>query len=209
MAKYTRDHFQYLGLTAPERRKMQRAGLEEVVRDSTTQPLLSLDVCDCLWERKEREAQLCRMDLLDRGAPYWAAADPQVTLPRLERFFRHKAWWDTIDFLSSHAVLSVFHAHPSSGAVEDAARRWCIDEHMWTRRVSILWQLRRKNETDADLLFHCIRVNMADKDFFIRKAIGWALREYRKCAPDAVDAFINANAAALSPLSVREAWKHR
>ena len=87
-------------------------------------------------------------------------------------------------------------------------RRWSTDEHMWKRRASILCQLGFKRETDLDLLYACIEPNLGDKDFFIRKAIGWALRQYAWTDPGEVKSYVESHGDRLSPLSVREAMKN-
>mgnify|MGYP003348140672 FL=1 len=87
-------------------------------------------------------------------------------------------------------------------------RAWSRDAHLWKRRVSIICQLRFKTTTDLDLLYACIEANVGDRDFFMRKAIGWALRQYAWTDPDEVVRYVRAHAAALSPLSKREALKN-
>jgi 3-methyladenine DNA glycosylase AlkD len=79
---------------------------------------------------------------------------------------------------------------------------------MWRRRAAILCQIRRKRDTDLSLLYDCIEANLADREFFIRKAIGWALRQHARVAPDEVRRYVRAHESQLSPLSVREALKH-
>jgi 3-methyladenine DNA glycosylase AlkD len=87
-------------------------------------------------------------------------------------------------------------------------KRWATDPHLWKRRAAIICQLKAKKETDLDLLYACIEPNVADKDFFMRKAIGWSLREYAKTDPGEVQRWVEANRARLSGLSVREALKN-
>jgi 3-methyladenine DNA glycosylase AlkD len=85
---------------------------------------------------------------------------------------------------------------------------WSRDADLWKRRAAILCQLGSKSFTDEELLFDCIQANLADRQFFIRKAIGWALREYAKTNPEAVRRFLGDHGSELSPLSRREAQKH-
>lgn len=207
MSKYLRWKFEFLGVATPVRRELQRPGLDLIRIASGSSPGLALDVCDVLWQRPEREAQLCGVDILGHCRLYWPLVGGEVSVTRLERFFLSRAWWDTIDFLSSHAVLAAHNVHPA--AVEEAVERWSTSDDMWTRRVSLLWQLRRKEKTNEEILFQCIEGNIADDDFFIRKAIGWALREYRKTARSAVDVFVQNHSNVMSKLSTREALKHR
>ena len=93
-------------------------------------------------------------------------------------------------------------------AVEPTVRRWSVDPDRWLRRSSIICQLGARTSTDRALLADVIDANLADREFFVRKAIGWALRQYARTDPDWVRSFVAARRAALSPLSYREAVKH-
>ncbi|MDR6867297.1 3-methyladenine DNA glycosylase AlkD [Microbacterium resistens] len=121
-----------------------------------------------------------------------------------EEMIRTGAWWDHSDEVA-HRLAETLDAHP----IETTAllRRWLADEDFWIRRVAIIAQLGRKDRTDLALLVEAIETNIDDREFFIRKAIGWALREVAKTDPDWVRAFVEAHPA-LSPLSRREALKH-
>jgi 3-methyladenine DNA glycosylase AlkD len=115
------------------------------------------------------------------------------------------AWWDLVDELA-HAVGAVLRAvGPPAASV---VREWSRDEDLWLRRVAILSQLGARARTDPVLLADCIAPNLADRAFFIRKAIGWALRDYARTDPAWVAAFVLAAGDRLSPLSRREATKH-
>ena len=115
-----------------------------------------------------------------------------------------KSWWDTVDELADHVVGAIVHAHPSQRAVMD---RWLVDDDFWLARTAILHQLDWKDDTDADWLFAaCVR-RAGDKEFFIRKAIGWALRSYSYVDPVAVERFVTDHAGELSGLSRREGLK--
>ncbi len=116
-----------------------------------------------------------------------------------------KSWWDTVDTLAAHTVGPLVAAHPELADTMDA---WVGDENMWLSRTAILHQLRYKERTDAERLFRYCTARAGHKDFFIRKAVGWALREYAYTDPDGVRAYISEHRDNLSPLSVREASKH-
>jgi 3-methyladenine DNA glycosylase AlkD len=116
------------------------------------------------------------------------------------------AWWDVVDEVATHVVREVLESAP---AVEGLRlREWALDEHLWLRRTAIICQVGRKDRLDQDLLTHAIEPNLADRDFFIRKAIGWALRDHARVAPDWVRAFVSAHDGELSGLSRREATRH-
>lgn len=131
-------------------------------------------------------------------------------LPMLRHMIVTGAWWDHVDEIASHLLGDVLQADPE--AVTPVLRQWADDGDMWLRRSAILAQLRAKGSTDTELLAYCLRANLGGsrygEQFFIRKAIGWALREYAKTDPGWVRTFLDQHRDRLSPLSVREASKH-
>lgn len=141
-----------------------------------------------------------------QARPYREYAARLESLALYEALIVEAGWWDVVDEVAAHLVGGLF----STDAAWTTAqmRAWSTDPHLWKRRTSIICQLRRKAEVDLDLLYACIEVNTADRDFFIRKAIGWALREVAKTQPDEVARYVAAHASELSPLSKREALKN-
>ena len=129
----------------------------------------------------------------------------RAALPVFEEFIVTGAWWDYVD-ATAHLVGEVLRADRTWMTRE--LRRWSRDGDMWKRRAAILCQLRFKTGTDLDLLYGCIDPNLADREFFIRKAIGWALRQYAWTDPGAVVRYVRTHRERLSPLSQREALKH-
>ena len=127
-------------------------------------------------------------------------------IPMLEEMIVTGAWWDYVDALAGHPLGDVLVSDPAR--VARLMRRWAKDADMWKRRSAILCQLRRKGDTDLELLYDCIEPNLADREFFIRKAIGWALRQYAWTNPREIKRFVKANRMRLSPLSLREATKN-
>jgi len=121
----------------------------------------------------------------------------------IEFMITNKAWWDTVDMIATHHVAALFRRFPEMIPVY--TKKWLNSQNIWLQRTALLFQLKYKDKTDTTLLFDMIRKLAGHKDFFIRKAIGWVLREYSKTAPDAVIQFIDQNQ--LSPLSKREALK--
>jgi 3-methyladenine DNA glycosylase AlkD len=128
------------------------------------------------------------------------------SLPMLEEMIVTGAWWDVVDTLAGHNLGELLRAEPRR--MKPVMRRWARDGDMWKRRSAILCQLGFKRETDLKLLYDCIEPNLSHKDFFIRKAIGWALRQYAWTDPKEVRRYVKANKERLSPLSVREALKN-
>jgi len=126
-------------------------------------------------------------------------------LPLFTEMIVSGAWWDHVDGVSDR-IGGLLMAHRQQ--IEPVIRQWSTDPDRWLRRSSIISQLALKGSTDVDLLADVIVVNMADREFFIRKAIGWALRQYARTDPDWVRAFVTTHLDSLSPLSRREAMKH-
>ncbi|HEV2404149.1 MAG TPA: DNA alkylation repair protein [Ktedonobacterales bacterium] len=126
-------------------------------------------------------------------------------LPIYEEMIVSGAWWDYVDELATHRVGPLLARFPTP--MRETMLAWSRDTNLWKRRAAIICQTTFKDVTDEVLLFACIEPNMGDRDFFMRKAIGWALREYAKARPDAVRDFVSRHEASLSPLSRREATR--
>lgn len=199
MARYMKDRFPFFGIPAPERRAVDAAVLGEAGPPPDQAALVAL--ARLCWRQPEREPQYMACDLLGRTA---RRATPDL-IPTLEQLVTTRSWWDTVDHLASHAVGNLVRAHPPLVAEMD---RWSASEDLWLARAAILHQLRYRERTDPERLFaYCAR-QAGHPDFFMRKAIGWALRQYARYDPVAVRAFVDAQGDALSPLSRREATKH-
>jgi 3-methyladenine DNA glycosylase AlkD len=123
----------------------------------------------------------------------------------LEELIVSGAWWDYVDALAQ-VVGELLRAHPKE--IRPALRAWSTDTNLWKRRVSIICQVSFKHDTDLQLLYANIEPNLADRDFFIRKAIGWALRAYAWTDPKEVARYVRTHEAELSGLSRREALKN-
>ncbi|MFE2146756.1 DNA alkylation repair protein [Streptomyces sp. NPDC059456] len=198
MTAYMKDVAPFLGIRTPLRRELSKA-----VTAGTPKPAeadVTALVLRC-WELPEREYQYFAVDYLRRHVGVCSSR----FLPVLRRLLVTVPWWDTVDLLAAHAAGPLVAADPALTAVMDD---WIGDEDLWLARTALLHQLRYKSATDAGRLFAYCRSRSGHPDFFIRKAIGWALREYAKTDPEAVRAFVAAERDALSPLSVREALKN-
>lgn len=148
----------------------------------------------------EREFQYTALSLLDKFSRKAEAS--HITL--LEELITTHSWWDTVDMLAGKLVGRLFARFPA--LIPDYTERWMSSGNIWLIRTAILFQLNYKQRTDADRLFDMIRRNVDSREFFINKAIGWALRQYAKTDEQAVIRFVEATP--LNPLSVREALKH-
>jgi 3-methyladenine DNA glycosylase AlkD len=129
-----------------------------------------------------------------------------TALPLYEELIVGGAWWDVVDEVATGALRDLLVAHPAEVGRE--MREWSVFPNLWKRRSSIICQVGRRRLIDLPLLYACIEPNLADRDFFIRKAIGWALRDYAWVDPDEVVRYVTLNEARLSGLSRREALKN-
>jgi len=192
-----RDQFDFFGIQAGPRRLLQREaakGLALPTADDAERVALDL------WDRPEREFQYCGADYL---RAHVAGLDPD-SAGTLQRLVTHKSWWDTVDELASDVAGPLVAAHPELRALMDD---WLESDDIWLARSAILHQLRFKDRTDSDWLFAACLRHAGSKEFFLRKAIGWALREYSRTDPEAVSAFVARHEAELSDLSRREALR--
>jgi 3-methyladenine DNA glycosylase AlkD len=188
----------FLGLTTPERRALSRTALLDTARP---------DEADCTalalrcWELPEREYHYFAVDYVRRHVKRLSSG----FLPVARHLVTTVPWWDTVDALASHVVGGLVAADPKLKSDMD---QWIEDDDLWVARTALLHQLRSKDATDTERLFaYCLRQS-GHPDFFIRKAIGWCLREYAKTDPQAVRAFVARERGRLAPLSVREALKN-
>ncbi|MBB2941481.1 3-methyladenine DNA glycosylase AlkD [Actinoplanes lutulentus] len=196
MAAYMRDQFPFLGLPSPIRRARARAALTGL--GAPTSDDLRAVALAC-WDRDEREFQQFACDYLAAHV-----AEPSL-LDTAASLITTKSWWDTVDPLATHFVAGLVRRHPVLVAEMD---EWSRAPDLWLVRTAILHQLHYGASTDTARLFGYCTAQAGHPDFFVRKAIGWALRHYARTDPGAVRAFVSANSDRLSPLSIREATKH-
>jgi 3-methyladenine DNA glycosylase AlkD len=197
MSAYMKDHFPFLGIKTPKRTALTRDFIKANGLPSREE--LSQVVRE-LWALPEREFAYSAMFLMERMRKQLVADD----LALIEELIVTKPWWDTVDLLASHLVGHLLALHPE--LIEAQTDQWMQSGDLWLQRTCLLFQLGYKAKTDEPLLFSFIKRLKDSKEFFIRKAIGWALREYGKTNPESVRQFVAQTE--LSPLSAREALKH-
>ena len=200
MQAYMKSAMPYYGINLPEVRAISRGVFDTAAMDCAEWRTTILE----LWRgARRREERYAAMYLL--GATKNRDCLLPADMSMLEELVVSGAWWDHVDELAM-VVGEMLRRYPRK--VRPLMRRWSTDPNMWKRRVSIICQLRFKHETDLDLLYANIEPNLGDREFFIRKAIGWALRQYAWTDPHEVARYVRAHEDRLSGLSRREALKN-
>jgi 3-methyladenine DNA glycosylase AlkD len=201
MQAYMKSKMPYYGVTSPQVDALCKKVFAE-------NPFASCEEWQAaileLWRgarfREERYVAI-RLVSLKRHRECWS---PEL-MPMLEEMIVSGAWWDYVDAIAQ-VVGELLRAHPKK--IRPVMRAWSTDANLWKRRVSIICQLSFKRDTDLELLYANIEPNLPDRDFFIRKAIGWALRQYAWTNPPEVTRYVRDHEAQLSGLSRREALKN-
>lgn len=198
MKKYMRDQFEYLGIKTPQSKTLQKEiNVKNGLPDISELDMILRD----LWNLPQREYKYVAMSLLDK----FEKKLPASFIKTIEHLLVTESWWDTVDLIASHQVGVMFRRYPAVKA--KYLKKWRASNNFWLRRTTLLFQLLYKQETDFDLLCDLIRENLGSDEFFINKAIGWALRQYAHTNPAPVKKFVKATKE-LHPLSRREAMKH-
>lgn len=195
MAAYMRTDMPFFGVPKPRATRI----LNEVLQQ---EPIAHyndyLDAIDRFWNSPERELKYCAIAIARKHT----AHQKEETIPFYESFIREGAWWDFVDEVAPHLIGPILLKNPAK--MRTLMKDWNGDGDFWIRRASIIFQLFYKEKTKENLLYtNCL--NLAhEKEFFIRKAIGWALRQYGKTAPKSVLTFLKENQSKLSNLSFKE-----
>lgn len=202
--RYMKSAMPYRGLTLPQLRSVLRPLFAARIDIEADWAASALRLWDEAAYREERYAAIAL--LRHRHYRSWAVSQPYLLLYR--HLVQTGAWWDLVDEIAAHLVGGVLAANRA--AATEVMLDWARDPDLWVRRTAILSQLRHRDETDRALLMACIAPSLNDRDFFARKAIGWALREYSKAGDAAANWVVETVASLgdeLSPLSRREALK--
>ncbi|AVH75378.1 DNA alkylation repair protein [Weissella koreensis] len=194
--RYLRNQFEFLGISSPKR----KLALRDLLKAEKKLNIIDWTLLKKLWDQPQREYQYVVID-------YLTAMQKLITFDdviKIEYFLRTKQWWDSID--GFNRIMSDLGLLDSR--LNQVMLQWSQDDDFWIRRVAIDHQLLRKNETNIELLETILLNNLGSSEFFINKAIGWALRDYSKSNPDWVRYFIEKYHSKLAPLSIREASKY-
>ena len=194
MKKYMRDKFEFFGIKSPIRKEIQKKYFSVNKIPDNLVPFIK-----SLWMLPERELQYFAMDILFKIKKFWK----EEYIDLFEWLIIHKSWWDTVDYIAARLIGEYFVVFPSKKLV--LTNKWITSENMWLERTAIIHQLSYGINTDWNLLKEFILFKIDSNEFFIQKAIGWALRQYAYKKPDIVLSF--ANEFPLKPLSRREALR--
>ena len=199
MQSYMKTDMPFYGVQAKDRARIFR---EIKARYAPAGRGEYLELAATLWELPHREEKYLAVAAAGGFGEFVVPA----SLPFYRKLIVEGAWWDLVDDVAVHAIRRLVLTYP--GETWPTVDRWNEDEDLWLRRTSIICQVGAKERTDQGRLFRFCEARMGEKDFFIRKAIGWALREYAKTRPEEVAAFVASHRDDMAGLSLREATKH-
>ncbi len=195
---YLLNQFEFYGIKTPLRRQLCKAFYKtHPIKDHTE---LSKLIKECFNE-PQRELHYFAIELLGHHKKIWSIK----TIPLIEWMITHQSWWDSVDSTNTHVIGKFFLLHPEH--IEACTSKWNQSSNKWLIRMSILFQLTYKTKTDTNLLSKYIENSQLHEDFFVRKAIGWALRAYAYTNKKWVIQFVKAHPL-LNNLSKKEALKH-
>lgn len=197
MAAYMKNNFEFFGIKKPARESVTKRWIQE----RKNLPFVDLnEIVRILWSQPQREFQYVAIDLMKSSKIF----KHEASIALLEYTIREKSWWDSVDLIASGLVGGYFLYFPKNR--DKQILEWCNDSHLWIQRTSIIFQLTYREKTNEELLMSTILTHLESKEFFLRKAMGWALRQYARTNPEFVVQFVNAHH--FSGLTVREALKH-
>lgn len=196
MSAYMKDRFAFLGIPKPVCAELQRRTWAGRPRG-----VAAIEAIHALWAIPVREAQYVACDLVKSESKHWP---PEEGLSALEAWVTAQSWWDSVDTLAVHGVGALLRRHPDT--VWPTVQRWIYSENMWLNRTAMIGQLGFRAETRTSWLEEALSAHIHSNEFFHRKAIGWALRDYAKTNPRWVKQWVDAHPE-LSGLSRREALR--
>ena len=196
MSKYMKDKFRFLGVRATTRTEIYK----KYFPDTRKTKIIDWDFVESCWNKEEREFQYVVVYYLKSMQKFLKRED----ISRLKYLIVTKSWWDTVDLLAKVIGSLVIRIE----GYDQIMLEWSKDSNIWLKRVAILYQLSLKEKVDKQILERILVGNLGDSEFFINKAIGWALRDYSKYNPEWVREFIKKNKDNMANLSIREASKY-
>lgn len=202
MSNYMKQNFDFYGISSTERRNIMSEYRKEIPLPKIVTGKDLVDFMVLSWGNFPRELQYCALDI---GRKYVKLLEMD-DIEGIEYLITHKSWWDSVDSLAPYFAASILSMDKSYALKK--SEEWIASGNLWLQRSAIIYQLKQKSKTDTEILEHNIMALIDHKDFFIRKAIGWALREYAKTNPEFTLDFVENHKDLLSNLSIREALKH-
>ena len=196
MSKYMQDKFRFLGVRGATRSEIYKKYFPDARKAKT----IDWDFVENCWNKEEREFQYVVVYYLKAMQKFLKRED----ISRLKYLIVTKSWWDTVDLLAKVVGSLVIRIE----GYDQIMLEWSKDSNIWLKRVAILYQLSLKEKVDKQVLERILVNNLGDSEFFINKAIGWALRDYSKFNPEWVREFIEKNKNGMANLSIREASKY-
>ena len=196
MSKYMQDKFRFLGIRGATRTEIYK----KYFPDARKTKIIDWDFVENCWNKEEREFQYVVVYYLKAMQKFLKRED----ISRLKYLIVTKSWWDTVDLLAKVVGSLIIRIEE----YDQIMLEWSKDSNIWLRRVAILYQLSLKDKVDKQVLDEILVNNLGDSEFFINKAIGWALRDYSKYNPEWVREFIKKNKENMANLSIREASKY-
>lgn len=196
MSKYMQDKFRFLGVRGATRTEIYKKYFPDARKTKT----IDWDFVENCWNKEEREFQYVVVYYLKAMQKFLKRED----ISRLKYLIVTKSWWDTVDLLAKVIGSLIIRIK----GYDQIMLEWSKDSNIWLRRVAILYQLSLKDKVDKQVLDGILVNNLGDSEFFINKAIGWALRDYSKYNPEWVREFIKKNKENMANLSIREASKY-
>jgi len=197
MSAYMKNKFAFYGIKKPFRAELTKQIFAEKGIPGKD---VFREIVEMLWDEPYRELHYLALEILFRNKKHFLPNDVYL----FEEMMRSNSWWDSIDYITPTLTYHLFKAYPELKVT--TLLKWNEDGDFWLQRASIIAQLKEKQETDINLQFKLISNLVNEKEFFIRKAIGWSLRELAKSYPEEVINYVNTNK--LSALSRKEALKH-
>ncbi len=196
MKRYMRNKFEFLGIKAPKLRSLAKPLLSKEQLPTVDQVP---DITEELWQLPQREYQYFAIELLKKHLKN----TPEEWIGLYEKLIIQKSWWDTVDGIAAWLIGNYFQAYPHQ--IKPCTKNWMDSDNVWLQRTCLIFQLKYKDKTDFELMKSFIIPLMSSNEFFIKKGIGWALRQYSKTNPEAVLKF--AESHPLSKLSYNEATR--
>ena len=196
MSKYMQDKFKFLGIRGATRTEIYKKYFPDARKTKT----VDWDFVESCWNKEEREFQYVVVYYLKAMQKFLKRED----ISKLKYLIVTKSWWDTVDLLAKVVGSLVIRIE----GYDQIMLEWSKDSNIWLKRVAILYQLSLKEKVDKQVLDKILVNNLGDSEFFINKAIGWALRDYSKFNPEWVREFLEKNKNDMVNLSLREASKY-